>query len=151
MKNKKHITIPMKTDLNGVTEKNEEKLLKSEDILKKVSEKIEKIDFFQKADIKNSDKKLMRHHYLVIVVEELLKIVEKNQWGLAVKNGFIYLFNIEYWSIINSKEFQYFLVDVAIKMGVDNVMSKYYSFGDDLVKQFYALARPPEILDFKGV
>ena len=41
--------------------------------------------------------KLTKNHYLIICIEQLLKIAIANKWGLCKKNGFIYLYNGTYW------------------------------------------------------
>jgi len=63
--------------------------------------------------------KLSKNHYLVLCIEQLLKIAKANNWGLCKKNGFIYLYNGSYWSEINKESFQSFLGNVSLKMGVE--------------------------------
>ena len=87
--------------------------------------------------------KLTKNHYLVSCVEQLLKIAKSNNWGLCKKNGFIYLYNGSYWSEINKESFQYFLGNVALKMGVEKFKCKIHTFKDELFKQFMADAYLP--------
>jgi putative DNA primase/helicase len=82
--------------------------------------------------------KLSKNHYLVLCVEQLLKIAKANNWGLCKKNGFIYLYNGSYWSEINQESFQYFLGSVSLKMGVEKFKAKIHTFKDELFKQFMA-------------
>jgi putative DNA primase/helicase len=82
--------------------------------------------------------KLSKNHYLVLCVEQLLKIAKANNWGLCKKNGFIYLYNGSYWSEINKESFQYFLGSVSLKMGVEKFKAKIHTFKDELFKQFMA-------------
>jgi putative DNA primase/helicase len=63
--------------------------------------------------------KLSKNHYLILCIEQLLKIAVANKWGLCKKNGFIYLYNGSYWSEIDKECFQSFLGNVALKMGVE--------------------------------
>ena len=87
--------------------------------------------------------KLSKNHYLVLCVEQLLKIAKANNWGLCKKNGFIYLYNGSYWSEINKESFQYFLGSVSLKMGVEKFRAKIHTFKDELFKQFMADAYLP--------
>ena len=80
--------------------------------------------------------RLSKNHYLIICIEQLLKIAKANNWGLCKKNGFIYLYNGSYWSEIDKESFQSFLGKVALKMGVDKFKGKIHTFKDELFKQF---------------
>jgi putative DNA primase/helicase len=87
--------------------------------------------------------KLSKNHYLVLCIEQLLKIAKANNWGLCKKNGFIYLYNGSYWSEINKESFQSFLGNVSLKMGVEKFKGKIHTFKDELFKQFMADAYLP--------
>lgn len=87
--------------------------------------------------------KLTKSHYLIICIEQLLKIAISNNWGLCKKNGFIYLYNGSYWSEIDKEQFQSFLGDVALKMGVEKFKGKIFTFKDELFKQFMSDAYLP--------
>ena len=87
--------------------------------------------------------KLTKNHYLILCIEQLLKIAKINNWGLCKKNGFIYLYNGSYWNEINKESFQSFLGNVALKMGVNKFKGKIHTFKDELFKQFMADAYLP--------
>jgi putative DNA primase/helicase len=87
--------------------------------------------------------KLTKNHYLILSIEQLLKIAKANNWGLCKKNGFIYLYNGSYWSEINKESFQSFLGNVSLKMGVEKFKCKIHTFKDELFKQFMADAYLP--------
>jgi len=87
--------------------------------------------------------KLSKNHYLILCIEQLLKIAVSNKWGLCKKNGFIYLYNGSYWSEIDKECFQSFLGNVALKMGVEKFKCKIHTFKDELFKQFMADAYLP--------
>ena len=87
--------------------------------------------------------KLTKNHYLILCIEQLLKIAKINNWGLCKKNGFIYLYNGSYWNEINKESFQSFLGNVALKMGVNKFKGKIHTFRDELFKQFMADAYLP--------
>lgn len=98
---------------------------------------------FQKLSKKLNSCKVGKPHFLILVVEQLLKIAQSNKWGLCKKNGFIYLYNGSYWTEIDKEQFQFFLGKVALKMGVDKFKGKIHTFKDDLYKQFMSDAYLP--------
>jgi putative DNA primase/helicase len=104
-----------------------------------------KTEFEQYKDLtkKLASYKLSKNHYLILCVEQLLKIAKANNWGLCKKNGFIYLYNGSYWSEINKESFQYFLGSASLKMGVEKFKAKIHTFKDELFKQFMADAYLP--------
>ena len=87
--------------------------------------------------------RLSKNHYLILCIEQLLKIAKLNNWGLCKKNGFIYLYNGSHWSEIDKESFQSFLGNVALKMGVEKFQCKIYTFKEDLFKQFMSDAYLP--------
>jgi len=100
-------------------------------------------DKYNKLNKRLQSYKLNKNHYLIICIEQLLKIAKTNNWGLCKKNGFIYLYNGSYWNEINKESFQSFLGNVALKMGVDKFKGKIHTFKDELFKQFMADAYLP--------
>ena len=64
---------------------------------------------YNKLNKKLSGYKLNKNHYLVLCIEQLLKIAKANNWGLCKKNSFIYLYNGSYWSEVDKESFQSFL------------------------------------------
>jgi len=98
---------------------------------------------FQQLSKKLNSYKVGKPHYLILVVEQLLKIAQSNKWGLCKKNGFIYLYNGSYWTGIDKEQFQFFLGKVALKMGVNKFKGKIHTFKDDLYKQFLSDAYLP--------
>lgn len=101
------------------------------------------LEQYHKLNKKLSSYKLSKNHYLVLCVEQLLKIAKANNWGLCKKNGFIYLYNGSYWSEVNKESFQYFLGNASLKMGVEKFKAKIHTFKDELFKQFMADAYLP--------
>ena len=98
---------------------------------------------WQKVGKELSKCKLTKNHYLIICIEQLLKIAIANKWGLCKKNGFIYLYNGTYWIEIDKERFQFFLGNVALQMGVEKFKGKIHTFKEDLFKQFMADAYLP--------
>ena len=94
-------------------------------------------------ELKLSKFRITKNHYLILCIEQLIKIAVLNNWGLCKKNGFIYLYNGSYWSEIDKECFQSFLGNVALKMGVEKFKCKIHTFKDELFKQFMADAYLP--------
>lgn len=99
--------------------------------LKEITQRLESFKLFQK-------------HYLIIVIEQLLKIAKENSWSLCQRQGFYYIFNGIHWQVIEEAELKAFLGKVAEKMGVPKFDSRHYEFKDKLFKQFEASAHLPE-------
>jgi len=87
--------------------------------------------------------KVNTKHYLVISIENALKIAEKNRWGLCKNQDFIYLYNGAFWAEIEKDTFQMFLGEAAEKMGVPVFSARFYQFREQLYKQFVATAYLP--------
>lgn len=93
---------------------------------------------YQQLQKKLKSLKLTKNHYLVLCIEQLLKIAKANNWGLCKKNGSIYIYNGCYWTEIDKECFQFFLGNVALRMGVEKFRGKIHTFKEDLFKQFMA-------------
>lgn len=121
------------------------KILSSSEILKKSLNDIQRIDFKEKAFGKdyNEKLKLAKKHYLVTVIEEVLRIAELKGWQLCVHDLQIYIYNGVFWNTIKSEQFQTFLGLAAEKMGVDRYDAKLFSFREELFKQFINIAYLP--------
>lgn len=87
--------------------------------------------------------KVKQNHYLVISIENSLKIAEKKRWGLCKNQDFIYLYNGAYWSYIDKEAFQKFLGEASEKMSVPKFSARFHQFRDQLFKQFLATAYLP--------
>lgn len=122
----------------------EEQTKKHSEILESLYDHIEEIDFRNEAGFINEDQKLLQKHYLVTCVENVLNTANSNNWGVCRSHDFIYLFNGEYWSCIESIDFQTFLGEAAEKMGVNRFDARLYSFRRQLLKQFLAVSNLPK-------
>lgn len=121
---------------------------KSQDeIIRELLSLVPKLDFFKikygNSEIKGS--KLNRSDYIVIVIDEILKVAAVNTWNICIKNGAIYLYNGQYWEQIDKPKFQNFLGRAAIKSGIEVNTAKYYAFKEQLYSQFVSAAylEPP--------
>lgn len=87
--------------------------------------------------------KLNNKHLLILSIENILKIAEENNWGICKNHNFIYLYNGAYWSSIDKEFFQKFLGEAAEKMGVSKYNARFFTFREQLFKQFIATAYLP--------
>ena len=87
--------------------------------------------------------KVNTKHYLVLSIENVISIAEKNRWGLCKNHDFIYLYNGTYWAEIDKETFQKFLGEAAEKMGVAKFSARFYQFREQLYKQFLGTAYLP--------
>ena len=52
--------------------------------------------------------KLKQRHYLILSVENVIETAKNNRWGICKNHDFIYLFNGEFWTIVDKEAFQKF-------------------------------------------
>ncbi len=115
-------------------------------ILKKLLGKIEKINFRDLAAEYSDniqDKALKQKHYLVCVVDIILKLANENDMGICQNNGQTYLFNGCFWNLVPENSMKDFLGEAALKMGVDKFDAKFHLFKENLFKQFMSSANLP--------
>lgn len=86
---------------------------------------------------------LNEDHYLVLTIEEIIKIAKANKWDLCKNQNFIYIYNGAYWKHIDKDDFQKFLGNVAEKMGVPKFKAKVFHFNKKLIDQFLHAAHLP--------
>lgn len=82
-------------------------------------------------------------HYLILSIENILKLAEKNRWGLCKNHDSIYLYNGTFWAEINKETFQKFLGEASEQMKVPKFSARFYQFREQLFKQFLATAYLP--------
>jgi putative DNA primase/helicase len=87
--------------------------------------------------------KVTRKHYLILSIENVLRVAERNRWGLCKNNDIIYLYNGMYWEDIDKNIFQHFLGIAAERMGVPKYEARHYQFREDLSRQFDTTAYLP--------
>lgn len=106
-------------------------------IFKKILRRIKIVDFEELAASKGFHK-LNDKAFIILTVEELLKQLNENGWGIYQKDGFVNVYNGSYWSNVNLDEVTWFLGEAAQKMGVNPGEAKYYAFKDKLAKQLFS-------------
>ncbi len=113
------------------------------EILGQLISKISPVHFREFVDIPDNEK-LKNRHIQVIVINQILELAKENNWGICKQHDFIYLFNGEYWGLLEAEELKTFLGDAAERMGIHNVDAQHFNFKDQLYKQFLAAANLPK-------
>jgi len=112
------------------TDKNSDECKAKRDKIKEISEKI-------------STMKLMEKHFLIISVNEIIRIAQIKKMGLCLNRDLVYLYNGEFWKSIEKKTFEKFLGEASQKMGVGKYTAQYFQFREKLYKQFTATGYLP--------
>lgn len=89
------------------------------------------------------DYRVSRVQILVLSIENLLAIAQRNAWDICKNHDFIYLYNGAFWNNIDPEAFKKFLGEAAEKMGIDRFSARYYTFRDQLYRQFLSAAYLP--------
>ena len=116
-----------------------------EALLKKLSslEASGKEEEAKQAQSNISAMKLNSKHFIILPVEQVLKLAELNDWGLCLNLGFTYIFNGCYWAKVEAETLQKFLGEAAEKMGVSKYDAKYFEYRAKIEKQFICTAYLP--------
>lgn len=88
--------------------------------------------------------KLTTKHFLIITVETIIELANRNKWGICKNHEFIYQYNGTFWSELDKEVFQAFLGEAAEQMGVAKFSARYYQFREQLFKQFLSEAHLPK-------
>jgi putative DNA primase/helicase len=118
--------------------------IKHENILNSLILEIKPINFRKKAGIENQNETLKKSHCLILCINEIMVVANKNRWGLCRNHDFIYLYNGCYWRLIDDLEIQTFLGKAAEKMGIDKFAAQHYAFKEQLFKQFLSTSILPQ-------
>jgi putative DNA primase/helicase len=124
-------------EIESFSKPAEVKVLAHEEILNAILETIEPIDFWAVAAVGD---KLLQKRVLVACIEELLRKVKEQNFGLTRKDDFVFAYNGAFWKELDRELIKNFLGHVAIRMSVNNFESKHYEFKDKLYRQFLAAA-----------
>src|ERR1035438_4172023 len=76
------------------------KTINHKHILTQLLEQIKPVDYQKIAGLK-PDEIPSKEQYLVISIEQILLVAERNNWGMCRNHSFIYLYNGEYWKLID--------------------------------------------------
>lgn len=96
------------------------------------------------AELKKLKKlKLDNKKYIVLAVENVIKVAKSNNWGLCKNLDYVYIYNGTHWAEQEKNTFQKFLGRAAEIMGVPELTARYYKFIDELYRQFITTAYLP--------
>lgn len=122
--------IPPTIDLNRTTHRQ---------VLPELLALIQPVNFQKAAEL--SAKELPKKKHLVIIaVEEVIRLARDNSFGLARKYDSFYLFNGEYWQLLDDDDLMDFLGKAAERMGVDKFDARHFRFQEELLRQFMRAA-----------
>jgi len=114
-----------------------------EQVLAGLLEQVQPVDFRALADLDDEKDKLRTAHYVVLVVQELLQLADRNSWGLCRRQGFLYSYNGAYWRQLDEATLRTFLKQGAERLGVPPMSARYHGFSEQLYKQFLDSASLP--------
>lgn len=105
---------------------------------------IRRVDFLEfTGDSPNANGRLSNKDFQVVVIDKLLQFAKENDWGLCRKDAFIYIYNGQFWNLVDHTDFKTFLGKAAYKMGVRMIDAKHYAYQNELYKQFLTAANLP--------
>lgn len=115
-----------------------------DDILRRIHEHLQPIDFYSEANLKEGEK-IAQKHYIVITVQQVLKAANELKLDLCRNQNFLYSFNGEYWNLIERETLETFLRRCAAKLGVEVITADYHKFAAELYRQFVTSASQPKV------
>ena len=130
-----------KTFIDHIDKLTDQKATPPEEILNELLEQFKPINFEEEANPNGTeDFKLSQKHFLVLSIENVIRVAESNQWGLCKHHDFVYLFNGNHWAELGNDSFQIFLGRAAEKMGVPRFSARHFRFKKQLYEQFLSTA-----------
>ena len=130
--NKVTVSLTPGTDLNYLAPKHDQ-------ILRDLLDLISPVDFRALSDLSAKETPKKRH-FLITVIEEVLRIAREYNFGIARKHDFFFLYNGAYWQLLDDQDLTSFLGKAAEKMGVERFDARHYQFRDELLRQFIVTA-----------
>lgn len=121
-------------------------LLAHDAVLAALLAQVQPLDFRERIGLAHQpDEKLRTSDYVILVVEEVLRLAQLNSWGLARNeySPFVYIYNGAFWKTINERRLSAFLGEAAEQMGVDKRKARFVGFKELLLKQFLDMAYLP--------
>ncbi|MDB5239610.1 MAG: phage/plasmid primase, family protein [Spirosoma sp.] len=96
---------------------------------------VQPVNFQEALSMTDPNAKLKQSDIMVVVANEVRKLAERNNWAIALREGFVYLYNGQFWQAIEDDVVKHFLALAGEKMGVRGADTQYYEFKDKLHKQ----------------
>lgn len=110
-------------------------ILPHHEILPALLDRFRQINFRNTANLNEKDK-LKRAHYQVIALDTIHGRAKESGWGFCHHNEFTFLFNGQYWAMLEKAKLKKFLKDAALKVGIDPYIARHYKFSGELYEQF---------------
>lgn len=92
------------------------------------------MNFHENFNLAPSDS-LQEKHFVVAVVDQVVRVAASLNSGFRSQNGFVFYYNRQYWEQISEADVKSFLGKVALLMGVSEENSRFFRFKDTLFKQ----------------
>lgn len=108
---------------------------KAHEPLQVILDNAKPIDFRKEAELGEKGT-IQKKHYIVFVVDAIIRIVETIKLGLCLFQDNIYVYNNTYWERVEDERFMSFIGQCAEKMGVSYVDANYHENLDGFRKQF---------------
>jgi putative DNA primase/helicase len=93
----------------------------------------------------SEDKSLSEKDLVVITVDYVLKISQKNKWEMASWQNSYFVYTGTHWKKLTEDELKDFLGKAAEKINIDKFLARHYTFRNNLHSQFHdaGLFTPP--------
>ena len=138
MENTNCNSLPVNSNSNPEQEKSSAQILK--ELLTHIIAQSPK----EAADLAD-DSRISEKDLVVITVDYVLEVSEKNKWSMARYQNTYYVYSGTHWKKITEDELKAFLGKAAEKINVDKFLARHYTFRSNLHNQFYeaGLFSPP--------
>jgi putative DNA primase/helicase len=130
---------------------SEQGIRSKSEIIESLVEQCEPIDFRERAhpnktEEERAESKVKQFEIKVIVIREVLRLAQSNNWALCKQGGFCYIYNGAYWETLPEDDVKRFLSKCASNLGVNQILAEERKFVDELYQQFLfsASLQPPE-------
>lgn len=100
----------------------------------KILDEIPVINYLKESGL-DDPRKIQTKHLVVILVDKILKLAKTHGLDLCINDGYIYVYNSQYWTVKGREYLKYFLGLAAQKSGIDKHTAKYYTFKSKLLSQ----------------
>ncbi len=114
------------------------------DAFKSIKSEIEPANFSELAGLSEKDK-LTRQIYDVAIAKMCYEAALNCGHSFYKEGGLVYMFNGNYWQLVDSNDIEQLLSDVAIKMGVKPVQAEHYQFKESVYRQFFSILGTPNM------
>ncbi|PKP33305.1 MAG: DNA primase [Bacteroidetes bacterium HGW-Bacteroidetes-16] len=115
-----------------------QKVNSTRDIFNKLLSQVSPLDMHKSLGL-SDEQQILKRQKIVLVVDNVIEIAKKSNYGLCQHNNQPYLFNGSYWIHLEEK-LHSLLGEAACKMGIDENETRHHEFRSSLIKQFESIA-----------